>query len=87
MITCGGLHEGPDEVTRVKMWRRLRSSGGGRRREMGLVSFRPSIFLPHEISPDVLVLLNLSEGQDECDPPDRGLKANLSKLLLKTMSS
>lgn len=54
---------------------------------MGLVSFRPSIFLPHEISPDVLVLLNLNEGQDECDPPDRGLKANLSKLLLKTMSS
>ena len=54
---------------------------------MGLVSFRSSIFLPHEISPDVLVLLNLNEGQDECDPPDRGLKANLSKLLLKTMSS
>lgn len=55
VITCGGLHEGPDEVTRVKMWRGLGGSGGAvQRRETGLVSFRLSIFLLHKSSPDIL---------------------------------
>lgn len=43
---------------------------------MGLVSFRPSIFLPHKVSPDILETTKFNEGQDEYDPPDRGLKAN-----------
>lgn len=84
VITCGGLHEGPDEVTRVKMWRGLGGGGGGRRGSSP--PGYPSSF-PTKALQTFWKLLSLNEEGDECDPPGRGLKANLSELHLKTVSS
>ena len=84
MITCGGLHEGPDEVTRVKMWRGLGGGGGGRWGSSA--PGYPSSF-PTKALQTFWKLLSLNEEGDECDPPGRGLKANLSELHLKTVSS
>lgn len=65
---------------------KTRGVGGGGRRQGLSPSGYPSSF-PTESLQTFWKLLNLNEEGDECDPPGRGLKANLSELHLKTVSS
>lgn len=69
------------------MEKTLGAGWGGAGERWGLSpSGHPSSF-PMKSLQTFWKLLNLNEEQDECDPPDRGLKANLSKLHLKNMSN
>lgn len=84
VITCGGSFR--RGLMKWQEWKCGEDSGGGVG-EGGLSpSGHPSSF-PTKSLQTFWKLLNLNEGQDKCDPPDRGLKAYLSKLHLRTMSS
>lgn len=87
VITCRGSSPGAwwsDKRQNVE--KTLGAVGGGGGRWDLSPSGHPSSF-PTKFLQTLWKLLNLNEGRDECDPPDRGLKANLSKLHLKIMSS
>lgn len=62
-------------MTRVRMWRRFWGRAG--EEEGNGARLLQAIHLPSpQSSPDILETTKFNEGQDEYDPPDRGLKAN-----------
>lgn len=85
VITCRRFHEEPGEVTGWKCGEALGQDG--EEEGLALSPFGYPSSFPTKSLQTFWKLLNFNEGQDRCDPPDRGLKANLSKQHLKTMSN